>query len=231
MVIVVLSMPRIKYDDGDLEAGRFWWLLLSTWLLLFLAVACGFAAFTASAVAMLDNWQWLVGLLLPGGVLLALGGVLMVKRMFNDIFPGWLVVWKGLLLPCSCDSIALQPPQAEDVEMGQLVKSNEFWGRAAAAMKEAFSSGPSYQRLVNPGSSVSQAPAATAAGTAVRGQQVQALQLPEADVRQPTASTSDSIRGGSSSSSSNHPKLQQLRSLSRELASPDRCPGSRKRRS
>eukprot|EP00775_Hariotina_reticulata_P003777 gene3777-4036_t len=135
------------YADQDMEAGRFWWLLLSTWLLLFLAVVCGFAAFTASAVAMFENWKWLAVLLLPGSVLLALGGVLMVKRLFSDIFPGWGVVWKGFSLPCSCGSRALQPPRPEDVEMGQLVMSDGFWCKAAAAMKEAFSSGPAYQQL------------------------------------------------------------------------------------
>jgi hypothetical protein len=158
MVIVVLSMPRMQYDDENMEAGRFWWLLLSTWLLLFLAVACGFAAFTASAVAMFEYWEWLVGLLLPGGVLLVFGGVLMAKRLFSDIFPGCRVLWTSLILPCSCGSQPVKPPKPEDIEMGNIIMSSEFWSKAAATMKEAFNSSTcSYQRLVDPVSGSSQA--------------------------------------------------------------------------
>jgi Leucine-rich repeat (LRR) protein len=221
MVIVVLSMPRIQYEDQDMEAGRFWWLLLCTWVLLFLAVAFGFAAFTASAVAMFEYWEWLVALLLPGGVLLVLGGVLMVKRLFSDIFPGCRVLWRSLVLLCSCGSQPLQPPKPEDVEMGKLIMSNEFWGRATAAMKGAFNSSTrSYLRLIDLGSgSISQA-ATTGAGRTGVGdeQQVQAQQLPAADVQQPGRdAVRNSIRD-SSSKSNDHPMLQQLRSSSKGLA-------------
>jgi hypothetical protein len=51
MMITIMSMPRIRYDDDDLEAGRFWLLLLFTWVLLYVAVVTGFFAFIASGVA------------------------------------------------------------------------------------------------------------------------------------------------------------------------------------
>eukprot|EP00775_Hariotina_reticulata_P008139 gene8139-8333_t len=91
MMIVALSMPRIQCQDDDYEAGRLWWLLFATWGLFYPAVVCGFAAFTASGLAMFDKWGF-----------------------FKDIFPGGMALRKGL--PWSGKGDRLREP---DPELGQ----------------------------------------------------------------------------------------------------------------
>jgi hypothetical protein len=108
LVIIGISMPRLHRDDQRYEAGRFWLVLVFTWLLMFLAVASGFAAFVASAFAMYSKTRQV--LLVPvvvGGFLCFLGFIIMITR-FATIFPGWDAI--GLALSqwtCCCWSCGL----------------------------------------------------------------------------------------------------------------------------
>lgn len=95
MMIVVLSMPRIPWVCEKAEAGRFYLLLSITWLLLYLAVATGFAAFVAAGLSVHGQVKMVLWPVVPGMVLLGLGGVLLMYR-FWSIFPGWDAVWASL---------------------------------------------------------------------------------------------------------------------------------------
>lgn len=98
MMIVVISMPRLPHENKVQEAGRFWWLLLLTWGLLYVAVASGYVSFVLSAVAMYGQAaRMLTGPLAIGGALLALGLVLMMMR-FKDISPGGESLLRGFFV-------------------------------------------------------------------------------------------------------------------------------------
>jgi hypothetical protein len=84
MMIIVLSMPRIKYKKEYVEAGRFWILLLITWVL---PVLTGFGAFIASGLAVHNRWKVIAVPVLPGIVLLGFGIVVIVLR-FHALNPG-----------------------------------------------------------------------------------------------------------------------------------------------
>lgn len=60
-MIVIVSMPRLPYEDDTYEAGRFWLLLLSAWLLLWLAVVTAFCAFLASGLAVSTHRDVVIG--------------------------------------------------------------------------------------------------------------------------------------------------------------------------
>ena len=103
VMIVALSMPRLQRKNQVEEAGRFWWLLLLTWGLLYLAVASGYVSFVLSAVAMYMRIEVLVVPLGLGGVLLVLGLAVMFRR-FYEIGPGSEARWLGFYVICGCPS-------------------------------------------------------------------------------------------------------------------------------
>jgi hypothetical protein len=82
-------------------------------------------------------------------VLLVLGYLLMWTR-FWQLYPGWPAVWMGVKAAfvwgccrdfcCGrcCHPLPLRQVQ-QDVEMGQLMMGNRFWGRAEQAFGAAFS--------------------------------------------------------------------------------------------
>jgi len=50
VIIVILSMPRLRSTSDKREAGRFWLLLVLAWGLLYMAVIAGCGAFVATAL-------------------------------------------------------------------------------------------------------------------------------------------------------------------------------------
>lgn len=117
MMIVMLSMPRVQWADEQAEAGRFYILLLCAWLLLFLAVATGFAAFIASGLAVHRQAGAVVGPVVPGMVLLVAGALFFWHR-FNSLYPGGDAIWAAR--PFRYRELA---PVETDVELGQA----RFW--------------------------------------------------------------------------------------------------------
>jgi hypothetical protein len=115
VMIIVLSMPRLQYDDEKLEAGRFWLLLLATWVLLYLAVLTGFVAF----MAVMNTWRVVVGPVIPGMALLVVGFVAIVTR-FHSLHPGAAAI-RAALSPWS--SRVYAKAEDADTEMGQSL----FW--------------------------------------------------------------------------------------------------------
>jgi len=128
MTIVVVSMPRLQWDDKQAEAGRFYLLMMATWLLLYLAVITGFGAFLFSGLAVHENKAVVVAPLIPGMFLLILGAMVLAGR-FVTLFPGWSALKKA----CEYHSLfeywrtrglgfELRPAQ-DDIEQGQ----EKFW--------------------------------------------------------------------------------------------------------
>lgn len=95
MMIVVLSMPRIQWESEKAEAGRFYLLLSFTWFLLYAAVATGFASFVAAGLSVNRQVKVVIGPVVPGMVLLLVGGVLLCYR-FWCLAPGWDAVRASL---------------------------------------------------------------------------------------------------------------------------------------
>jgi hypothetical protein len=126
VVIVAISMPRRAYADEELEVGRFWLLLMAAWALLYVAVASGFGAFVASARAVYSQFWVLVVPLGLGVVLLALGVLVLWKRL-RGLFPGGRAVLKatrlGAVLCCLRADLPHQASAFEDVETGVLLES------------------------------------------------------------------------------------------------------------
>jgi hypothetical protein len=87
IMIIVLSMPRIKYKREHVEAGRFWILLLITWVLLYMGVLTGFGAFIASDLAVHNRRSVILVPVLPGMLLLGVGIVAIMQR-FYALYPG-----------------------------------------------------------------------------------------------------------------------------------------------
>lgn len=116
-LIVVLSMPRMQWASDHAEAGRFYLYLVSTWLLLFLAVLFGFAAFVASGLSVHNHIMFVVGPVIPGSVLLAVGFWAFTWR-FYTLFPGWSAIRAAG--PFVHKELA--DPES-DVELGQ----SNFW--------------------------------------------------------------------------------------------------------
>lgn len=117
VMIVTLSMPRIRWENENAEAGTFYMLLLLTWGLLYLAVSSGFAAFIASGLAVHKQVQYVVGPIVPGMLLVLIGACLMMRR-FTSLFPGS----DAIKAACSFQRHALAPLES-DVELGQ----QRFW--------------------------------------------------------------------------------------------------------
>jgi hypothetical protein len=125
MMIIVLSMPRLQHDNIDLEAGRFWLLLLVTWVLLYCAVVTGFGAFIASGLAVYNRWGVVFLPVVPGMLLLVVGFAAIVTR-FHSLHPGASAVWAALLAmmkPCGSCVYAKVEDSDPDVDMGQSL----FW--------------------------------------------------------------------------------------------------------
>jgi hypothetical protein len=95
MMIVVLSMPRIQWESEEAEAGRFYLLLSVTWSLLYTAVATGFASFVAAGLSVNRQVKVVIGPVVPGMLLLVVGGVLLCYR-FWCLAPGWDAVLASL---------------------------------------------------------------------------------------------------------------------------------------
>lgn len=95
MMIVVLSMPRIQWESEKAEAGRFYLLLSVTWFLLYAAVATGFASFIAAGLSVNRQVKVVIGPVVPGMLLLVVGGVLLCYRFWR-LAPGWDAVWASL---------------------------------------------------------------------------------------------------------------------------------------
>jgi hypothetical protein len=117
VLIVMLSMPRIQWQEEQAEAGRFYVLLLFTWLLLYLAVSFGFAAFIASGLSVHGQPWMVLGPVIPGMVLLLAGAFFFLHR-FHTLNPGCAAVLAAL--PCRERQLA---PVESDVELGQA----RFW--------------------------------------------------------------------------------------------------------
>lgn len=97
MMIVVMSMPRLASHNELYEAGRFWLLLLLTWVLLWLSVVSGFAAFAASGLAVHKQVR-LVLIPLAPGMLLLCAGLLSIIWRFHSLHPGRACVLQALRL-------------------------------------------------------------------------------------------------------------------------------------
>jgi hypothetical protein len=95
MMIVVLSMPRVQWESDKAEAGRFYLLLSVTWFLLYTAVATGFASFVAAGLSVNRQVKIVIGPVVPGMLLLVVGGVLLCYR-FMCLAPGWDAVIASL---------------------------------------------------------------------------------------------------------------------------------------
>lgn len=128
ITIVMLSMPRIQWADEQAEAGRFYILLLCTWL--YLAVVTGFAAFVASGLAVNRQAAVVVGPVVPGMVLLLLGAVFFWHR-FQSLYPGWDALWAAR--PLQYRELA---PVETDVELGQ-AKFWQEWPKYLSGLQQA----------------------------------------------------------------------------------------------
>jgi hypothetical protein len=136
VMIVILSMPRLQYADKEVEAGRFWALLLATWALFYAAVLSGFGAFLFSGLAVYNKAGMVLGPLAPGALLMVLGLVEFIRR-FKAIHPGWHVVVKGLWPGYT----PLQDVEEEQAADQRFLMSQQFWGQARDAMAAAMAAG------------------------------------------------------------------------------------------
>jgi hypothetical protein len=119
MMIMVLSMLQLQYEDQQLEAGRVWLLLLISWVLLYCAMLTAFGAFIASGLAVYNRAGVVVGPVIPGMLLLAVGLIAIVTR-FHGLHPGANAVWAAVL-PWS--SRVYAKAEDTDIEVGQSL----FW--------------------------------------------------------------------------------------------------------
>jgi hypothetical protein len=124
--IIVMSMPRVQYHDDLLEAGRFWILLLLTWVLLYCAVLTGFGAFIASGLSVYNMTRLVAGPLVPGIVLLFFG-VIAIAMRFKSLYPGKPALQAAFMKYVCCQPRRSRKKYAKhvprDVEMGQSM----FW--------------------------------------------------------------------------------------------------------
>jgi hypothetical protein len=105
VVIVIASMPRIRGDNEQREAGRFWCLVFCAWGLLYIAILAGAGAFLASAFAVYgpaDEEHGLYGLAAVAAVVLLLGGLSLLWRLVR-IFPGCAAWADGVADICQED--------------------------------------------------------------------------------------------------------------------------------
>jgi hypothetical protein len=133
--IVTLSIPRTSYKDSELETGGIWLRLAFVWMLLYVAVATGFGAFAAGARAVYAEFGVMIGALVPGILLLLLGLWIILHRLYC-LFPGRRSVWRATkhMVWC-CGADAERKPTGNDVEMCELLTSDEFWQKAHDAME------------------------------------------------------------------------------------------------
>lgn len=117
MTIVLLSMPRMQWENTKAEAGRFYLLLVLTRCLLYLAVITGLCTFIASGLAVHSQHWVVLAPVAPGMALLAAGLLLLVRR-FASLFPGWDALKEALVFTFFPAQRRLR--LAEDLaEMGQ----------------------------------------------------------------------------------------------------------------
>lgn len=160
MTIVVVSMPRLQWDDNQAEAGRFYLLMMATWLLLYLAVITGFGAFLFSGLAVHAKKAVVVAPLIPGMFLLILGAMVLAGR-FVTLFPGWSALKKA----CEYHSLfeywrsrglgfELRPAN-DDIEQGQA----KFWQLMSSNLpyQPGLGSEMSYQPSTQGGVSLAEA--------------------------------------------------------------------------
>jgi hypothetical protein len=141
VIIVVLSMPRLRTDTDKIEAGRFWILLVLAWGQLYLAVAAGCGAFVASALCVYDDATAILVPTVIGSSILVIGACFILQR-FATISPGIDAICLGVkdiwqrdlpinripgvsaLLTATFSCIAClpcthAPPTVEDVKAGR----------------------------------------------------------------------------------------------------------------
>eukprot|EP00884_Botryococcus_braunii_P018424 jgi/Botrbrau1/5265/Bobra.0172s0124.1 len=136
MMIVVVSMPRVATRDKYYEAGRFWWLLLLTWGLLWAAVVTGFIAFLFSGLATVSTKDTVWGPLVPGMLLLVVGLILLVIRLRGNLYPGQHAICTAFKV-CLCCGSGLSDEREfedEDVEIGHQM-SRAYWEQAALLLR------------------------------------------------------------------------------------------------
>lgn len=95
VIIVVLSMPRLKSDTDSKEAGRFWIMLVLAWGQLYLAVATGCGAFVASALCLYDDKSHIWPPTIIGSTILLMGCCFILQR-FATLSPGITAVCLGM---------------------------------------------------------------------------------------------------------------------------------------
>jgi hypothetical protein len=165
MVITLLSFPRREYASQAVEAARFWFALLVTWLMFYLAVLTGFGAFLFSGLATY-NQVWVVLMPAAPGMLVMLWAFYDFCRRFHSIYPGGAAIsdWFRALL------VGAPVKEADDDEgvIGQLVGSDAFWDKLQRAMGAL--SGPGWAQPPGlPGAASSTTPWPSAAGPTRHG--------------------------------------------------------------
>lgn len=94
-------------------------------MLLYSAVLTGFGAFIASGLAVYSRWGVVLWPVVPGMLLLVVGGVAIVTR-FHSLHPGAYALRAALpamLSPCGSRAYAQVEELDPDIEMGQSL----FW--------------------------------------------------------------------------------------------------------
>jgi len=126
MVITLLSFPRREYASQAVEAARFWFALLVTWLMFYLAVLTGFMAFLFSGLA---TYNQLHVILLPAvpGMLTMLVAFICFCHRFATISPGGRAVRSWFIaLVLGAD---VKTPDDDEGVVGQLVGYDAFWNK------------------------------------------------------------------------------------------------------
>jgi hypothetical protein len=101
LLIVVVSLPRLKCTDLAYEAGRLWLFLLFIWLLFILSVQLAFMAFWVYAIALYGLRQGTYGIswIILGTTCLTFPALIAVCVYFSWLYPGHRAVH---LACCSC---------------------------------------------------------------------------------------------------------------------------------
>jgi hypothetical protein len=136
VVIVTLSIPQAAYIDSKLETGGIWLRLAVIWTLWYVAVAMGFGTlFCCRSKGCLRRVQrnTVLDVLVPGILLLVLGLWIILDRLCC-LFPGWRSVGSAASHMVGCGAADVtRKPSGGDVEVSELLTSNDFWQRASAS--------------------------------------------------------------------------------------------------
>jgi Domain of unknown function len=89
--VLVSAIPQIDDEDDAVNAGRAWLGLAGISIVLFLAVAAGFVAFFAAAIAVYPGGDLLLDVFVPAGlaVFVLLGALVNWAISVYRLFPGW----------------------------------------------------------------------------------------------------------------------------------------------